>query len=190
MRCGLIRSMIPGVWQSVCPSVTRVSCVHTLLDGSMFCLGWRSAGPQEHCIRRVSRFPPRIRCGLSSVNVTAFRVGPLRRLLFTLEASERKEMRSNEFCFKFAFHNSTNYLINGRRMEAQMHTNVHKHCIAMLWTVDISVMNIIDTFVKCCSDLRSSSESDDSYRSNYWFRNNIHGGPKTAHFHLLDVKLI
>jgi len=41
----------------------------------------------------------------------------------------------------------------------------------MLCIVDMSVMNIIDTFVKCCSDFRSSS---DSYCSNYQFRNNIY----------------
>jgi len=53
-----------------------------------------------------------------------------------------------------------------------MHTNVDKNWIAMLRTVDMSEMNIIDMFVECCSDFRSSSESDDSYCSNYRFRNN------------------
>jgi len=51
--------------------------------------------------------------------------------------------------------------MNWRRMKVHMHTNVDKHRIAMLWIVDMSVMNIIDTLVKCFSDFRTLSESDD-----------------------------
>jgi len=39
----------------------------TQLNGSRSCLGRRLLGHKEHCIRRESRFPLRIRCGLRQI---------------------------------------------------------------------------------------------------------------------------
>jgi len=60
IKCGLLRSMILSVCQSVCYAASRGFDVQIQLNGSRSCLGWRLMGTKENCVRRGSRFPQRL----------------------------------------------------------------------------------------------------------------------------------
>jgi len=77
MVYGLLRSMIPGVCQSASLSVTQLHaallCRHDWADrGPAWGRDSDSWEPKKYCIRRESRFPPRIRCSLCQITLATY----------------------------------------------------------------------------------------------------------------------